>query len=113
MLQQDSLTKLVNHIQKSFPTPGLQLFWLKSSQDESHDTAEHSKLLGNVIYWCENATAISQDKFYVSTATHCNEYMNTTKLSLSFNDIEFASHGQTDNKLWLSIHNGRITSLNI
>ena len=51
MLQQDSLTKLLNGIQKSLPTSGLQQSWLKSSQDGSHDTGEHCKLWGNVIFW--------------------------------------------------------------
>ena len=36
------------------------------------------------------------------------------KLSLSeVNNIEFATHGQTDNNLWLALHNGRITSSRI
>lgn len=111
MLQQDSLTKLLNHIQKSLPTSGLQQFWLKSSQDGSHDTGEHSKLWGNVIFWHETATTISQDKFYVPTTAQCIDYMNTMKLSLTeVNDIEFATRGQTDNQLWLALHNGQIIS---
>ena len=69
----------------------------------------------NVIFWYENATTISQDTIYVPTAAKCIEYMNIMKLSLSeVNDIEFATHDNndtdTDNKLWLALHNGRITS---
>ena len=36
-LQQDSLMKLLNRIQKSLPTSDLQQFWQNSSQYESHD----------------------------------------------------------------------------
>ena len=37
--------------------------------------------------------------------------MNTMKFSLTeVNNIEFATRGQTDNKLWLALQNGRITS---
>ena len=111
MLQQDSLTKPLNCIQKSLPTLGLQQIWLRSSQDGSHDTGEHSKLWGNVIFWHEIPKTISQDKFYVPTTAQCIKYMNTMKLSLSeVNDIEGETCDQTDNKLWLALHNGRITS---
>ena len=51
---------------------------------------------------------------YIPNTAQCieyiYEYMNTMKLSLNaFNNIEFATRGQTD-KLWLALHNGRITS---
>ena len=93
-LQQDSLMNLLNRVQKSLRTSGLQQFWQNSSQYESHDIGEHSKLWGNVIFWHENATTISQDKFYVPTTVQCIEYMDTIMLSLSeINNIEFATRG--------------------
>ena len=46
--QQDSLMKLLNCVQKSLPTSKVQQFWQNSSQYESHDIGEYSKLWGNV-----------------------------------------------------------------
>lgn len=110
-LQVESLTKLLNRVQRSLPSTGLQQFWAQTSEHLSHNNGEHSKLWGNVIFWHENATTVSQDKFYVPTAAQCFEYMSTMKLSPDeVKDIEIATRGQADSKLWLALHNGRITS---
>ena len=52
---------------------------------------------------------------YVPNTAQCieciYEYMNTMKLSLNeFHNIEFGTRGHTENKLWLALHNGRVTS---
>ena len=52
-----------------------------------------------------------QEKRFMPSIVQCYEYMNAMKLSPSeVKDIEIATHGQANNKLWVALHNGRITS---
>ena len=112
-LQEDRLTTLLCNLQRTLPGTGLQQFWVQRSQDECESTAYTtlSIVWSHVIFWHENAATVSLDKFYVPNAAQCFDYMNSVKLSTNeVMEIEIATRGQAENKLWLAMHNGRITS---
>ena len=115
ILQKDNVIKLVAGIRKSVPNTGLQQFWETNSTatvaSNSSGLQETSSLWNHVIFSHENDGMIPQRNFVTPSIQECYEYMNSMKLSQTDADnIDFATRGQAKNKLWLALHNGRITS---
>ena len=81
------------------------------SSDKGTSDNNFLKLWGHVLFWHENASSVSCEKFSPSTEEQCLEYLSNLKLSYAeVQAIEAATRGQTDNDLWLALHNGRLTS---
>ena len=112
-IQDDKLQTLLSNLRKTLPGTGLQQFWLSRSQDKS-DGEEHnrvSRVWSHVIFWHENVAVASLDKFHEPSTAECFDYMNSMSITPDeVQYIEIATRGQAENKLWLALHNGRITS---
>lgn len=96
------------------PNTGLQQFWETNSAAVALDSSglqESSSLWSHVIF-CHENDAMIQKKFFIPSMQQCYEYMNSMELSQTEADnIELATRGQATNKLWLALHNDRITRL--
>ena len=111
VLDQDQMNQLLKRVQTSIPGTGLQQFWKMRSSDKGTSDNNFLKLWGHVLFWHENASSVSCEKFSPPTEEQCLEYLSNLKLSYAeVQAIEAATHGQTDNDLWLALHNGRLTS---
>ena len=79
---------------------------------DSSRLQESSSLWRHVIFDSENAAMIDRSLGLSNPCLQqCYHYMNSMTLSQAeVDNIEFATRGQTTNRLWLALHNGRITS---
>ena len=111
-VQKDSIIKLVSGIKESVPKTGIQQFWEfnRLSASVLSSSSESSSLWSHVIFNHEN-TAMIQRTFLNPSVQQCFEHANSMAHSQSeVNSIKIATRGQASNKLWLALHNGRITS---
>lgn len=70
----------------------------------------YTQLWHHVICNHEN-TAMIQRSFFTPSVQQCFKYINSMMFSQSeANSIEIATRGQASSKLWMALHNGRITS---
>ena len=111
VLDPDKLKQLLTHVQTSIPGTGLQQFWKTRSAEKVTSGNQLSMLWNHVLFWHENVSSVSCEKFFTPTEEQCSEYFSNLKLSYDeMEAIEAATQGQTDNDLWFALHNGRITS---
>ena len=99
------------HVQTSIPGTGLQQFWKTRSSEKVTSENQLLTLWNHVLFWHENASSVSCDKFFTPTEEQCSEYFSN--LTLSYNEVEAiegATCGQADNDLWFALRNGRLTS---
>ena len=111
VLDQDKLRQLLMRVQTSIPGTGLQQFWKTRSSEKVTSENQLSTLWNHVLFWHENASSVSCDKFFTPTEEQCSEYFSN--LTLSYNEVEAiegATRGQADNDLWFALRNGRLTS---
>ena len=112
VLNPDKLNQLLKRVQTSMPGTGLQQFWKTRPSEKAIPTENRLPALWNyVLFWHDNASSVSCEKFFTPTEGQCTEYFSN--LTLSYDEveaIEVATRGQADNDLWFALCNGRLTS---
>ena len=112
VLNPDKLNQLLKRVQTSMPGTGLQQFWKTRPSEKAIPTENQLPALWNyVLFWHDNASSVSCEKFFTSTEGQCTEYFSN--LTFSYDEveaIEVATRGQADNDLWFALRNGRLTS---
>ena len=111
VLDSDKLNQLLMRVQTSIPGTGLQQFWKTRPSQKVTSAKQFSTLWNHVLFWHENASSVSCEKFFTPTEEQCAEYFSN--LTLTYDEveaIEAATRGQAGNDLWLALHNGRLTS---
>ena len=112
VLNPDKLNQLLKRVQTSMPGTGFQQFWKTRPSKKAIPTENQLPALWNyVLFWHDNASSVSCEKFFTPTEGQCTEYFSN--LTLSYDEveaIEVATHGQADNDLWFALRNGRLTS---
>jgi len=82
---------------------------MRSSEDTTGN--QLSYLWNHVLFWHENASSVSCEKFFSPTDEKCYEYFSNLKFSyVEVEAIEAGTCGQIDNDLWFALHNGRLIS---
>ena len=112
VLNPDKLNQLLKRVQTSMPGTGLQQFWKTRPSEKAIPTENQIPALWNyVLFWHDNASSVSCEKFFTPTEGQCTEYFSN--LTLSYDEveaIEVATRGQADNDSWFALCNGRLTS---
>ena len=111
VLDPDRLNQLLKHVQTSMPGTGLQQFWKTRPLEKVISGNQLSTLWNYVLFWHENASSVSYEKFFTPTEEQCTEYAGNQTLSYDeVEAIEAATLGQAENNLWFALRNGRLTS---
>ena len=112
VLDPDRLNQLLKRVQTSMPGTGLRQFWKTRPLEKVISGNQLSTLWNYVLFWHENASSVSYEKFFTPTEEQCTEHAGN--LTLSYDEveaIEAAIHGQAENDLWFALCNGRLTRL--
>ena len=111
VLDPDRLNQLLKHVQTSMPGTGLQQFWKTRPLEKVISGNQLSTMWNYVLFWHENASSVSYEKFFTPTEEQCTEYAGNQTLSYDeVEAIEAATLGQAENNLWFALRNGRLTS---
>ena len=87
LLNPDKLNQLLKRVQTSMPGTGLQQFWKTRPSEKAISTENQLPALWNyVLFWHDNASSVSCEKFFTPTEGQCTEYFSN--LTLSYDEVE-------------------------
>ena len=109
----DAVNKLLESVEKSIPSTGLQQFWRSKASDEpiGIEYTESLSLWSHVIFYHATVSSTAPHKYFIPTLADCCKYLDSMKLPLDVvQKIEAATHEQSASELWYALRNGRLTS---
>ena len=113
-LDNTSRLPLLAAVSKSVPENGLRQFWENSPHPfelQESNKPTHSNAWSEVIFQHDNAQKVDVSAFITPTMLDINVLMEQMTLDpCRCQEIEEVTRGQADSKLWLALHNGRVTS---
>ena len=106
-----AVNKLLESVEKSIPSTGLQQFWRGKTSDESVAIEYTESLWSHVIFCHATISSTAPSKYFIPTLADCCKYLDAMKLPLDVvQKIEAATRGQSASELWYAMRNGRLTS---
>ena len=106
-----AVNKLLESVEKSIPSTGLQQFWRSKIPDESVGIKNTESLWSHVIFCHVTVSSTAPSKYFIPILADCCKYLDAMKLPLDVvQKIEAATRGQSASKPWYAMQNGRLTS---
>ena len=111
-LDENRRDNLLEALTAAHPQNGLQHFWSASPHPHVTAVAHHITNMWQkyIIFWHKDASSIDVCQLRVLTFADLEDFVSCITLSKTgVAEIENATRVQADSKLWLALHNGRLT----